>query len=38
MEAGGIDVYATAAAAGWRLEPVRDRESPATYVGLLLVN
>ncbi|MHB0980788.1 MAG: DUF2284 domain-containing protein [Thermoleophilia bacterium] len=38
MEAGGIDVYATAATAGWRLEPVPDRESPATYVGLLLVN
>ncbi len=37
MEASGIDVYATAAAAGWRLEPVPDRESPATYVGLLLV-
>ncbi len=37
MEAGGIDVYSTAAAVGWRLEPVPDRESPATYVGLLLV-
>ncbi|MBU2600708.1 MAG: hypothetical protein KKA32_00835 [Actinobacteria bacterium] len=37
MEAGGMDVYATAATVGWRLEPVPDRESPATYVGLLLV-
>ncbi len=37
MEASGMDVYATAAAVGWRLEPVPDRDSPATYVGLLLV-
>lgn len=37
MEASGMDVYATAEAVGWRLEPVPDRESPATYVGLLLV-
>ncbi len=38
MEAAGIDVYATAANAGWRLEPVPDRESPVTYLGLLLVD
>ena len=38
MEASGIDVYATAAAAGWRLETVRDHESPVTYLGLLLVD
>jgi predicted metal-binding protein len=38
MEASGIDVYGTAAAAGWRLEPVPDHESPVTYIGLLLVD
>jgi predicted metal-binding protein len=38
MEAAGIDVYGTAEAAGWRLEPVPDRESPVTYLGLLLVD
>lgn len=37
MEAAGIDVYGTAASVGWRLAPVPDKESPATYVGLLLV-
>jgi len=37
MEASGIDVYSTAASVGWRLEPVPNKESPATYVGLLLV-
>jgi len=37
MEAAGIDVYGTAAWAGWPLEPVPDRESPATYLGLVLV-
>jgi predicted metal-binding protein len=38
MEAAGIDVYGTAEAAGWPLEPVPDRESPVTYLGLLLVD
>lgn len=38
MEAAGIDVYGTAEAAGWRLEPVPDRESPVTCLGLLLVD
>lgn len=38
MEAAGIDVYSTAATVGWRLEPVPDRESPVTYLGLLLVD
>ena len=38
MEAAGIDVYGTAEAVGWRLEPVPDRESPVTYLGLLLVD
>jgi predicted metal-binding protein len=37
MEAAGMDVYRTAEAVGWRLEPVPDRESPVTYLGLLLV-
>jgi predicted metal-binding protein len=36
MEAAGMDVYGTVAAAGWRLEPVPDGESPVTYIGLLL--
>jgi len=38
MEAAGIDVYGTARAAGWHLEPVPDGESPVTYIGLLLVD
>ncbi len=38
MEAAGIDVYGIAEAAGWSLEPVPDRESPVTYLGLLLVD
>jgi predicted metal-binding protein len=38
MEASGIDVYGTAAAAGWHLEPVPDGESPVSYIGLLLVD
>ena len=38
MEAAGIDVYGTAEAAGWPLEPVPDRESQVTYLGLLLVD
>lgn len=37
MEASGMDVYATAAAAGWPLTPVQDRGDPVTYLGLLLV-
>lgn len=37
LEAAGVDVYAAAASVGWRLEPVPDRESPAAYLGLLLV-
>jgi predicted metal-binding protein len=37
MEAAGMDVYRTAEAVGWRLEPVPDRGSPVTYLGLLLV-
>jgi predicted metal-binding protein len=37
LEAAGVDVYAAAAAVGWRLDPVQDHESPVAYLGLLLV-
>ncbi|MBI5444506.1 MAG: hypothetical protein HY900_25250 [Deltaproteobacteria bacterium] len=37
LEASGVDVYATAHAVGWRLTPIREADSPVTYVGLLLV-
>ncbi len=38
LEAAGVDVYAAAATVGWRLDPVPDRESPAAFLGLLLVD
>ena len=38
LEAAGVDVYAAAAAVGWRLDPVPDRESPTAFLGLLLVD
>jgi predicted metal-binding protein/SAM-dependent methyltransferase len=37
MEASGMDVYATAAAAGIPLAPVRERDGFVTYIGLLLL-
>ncbi len=37
MEGSGIDVYATAAQAGWSLSPVTSRDGYVKYLGLLLV-
>lgn len=38
MEASGIDVYATAEQAGWRLAPLKNKDGYTKYIGLLLVN
>ncbi len=38
MEAGGIDVYATAEAAGIRLQPLTGKDQYVKYIGLLLIS
>jgi len=38
MEACGIDVYATARAAGFTINVVRTRKDPQHYFGLVLVD
>jgi predicted metal-binding protein len=38
MEACGIDVYQTTRNAGWKLEVVRSRKSPCSYVSLILID
>lgn len=37
LEASGVDVFATAARAGWELSPLAAADDPVTYVGLLLL-
>lgn len=38
LEACGVDVYATAHKAGWRLAPVKSRDGFVKYLGLVLID